>query len=126
MTCDTHLFSFPTGHAVFTAAGPDTTVPNMEFEDYTAYNNLSDEELLQLAIERSLTEQFLEGRYIHPPPDAPRTPCPSPSPSPSLRPSFKHEYDSPTNKLYVPAFNLATSSLANPNPSKPIPNYTYP
>ncbi|CAL8392582.1 unnamed protein product [Arctogadus glacialis] len=30
----------------FTAAAPVTAEPNMEFEDYTAYSNLSDEELL--------------------------------------------------------------------------------
>ena len=65
----------------------------MEYEDYTAYSDLSDEELIQLAIQRSLTEGFLESSNIPPPPAAPRIPSPRP------RPSSKNEYDSPPNTL---------------------------
>lgn len=35
---------------------PGTTGSNLEFADYSLYSNLSDDELMQLAIERSLTD----------------------------------------------------------------------
>lgn len=35
---------------------PGSAAPGPEFEDYSVYSNLSDDELLQLAIERSLND----------------------------------------------------------------------
>lgn len=35
---------------------PGSAAPGLDFEDYSLYSNLSDEELLQLAMERSLTD----------------------------------------------------------------------
>ncbi|KAL0164601.1 hypothetical protein M9458_040354, partial [Cirrhinus mrigala] len=35
---------------------PGTTDTNLEFADYSLYSNLSDDELMQLAIERSIAD----------------------------------------------------------------------
>ncbi|KAJ3607172.1 hypothetical protein NHX12_026685 [Muraenolepis orangiensis] len=55
----------------------------MELDDYSLYGDLSDEELIQLTIERSLAEEHFESSHQPPPPPPPDVPT-APSPSPSL------------------------------------------
>lgn len=43
---------------------PGTTDTNLEFADYSLYSNLSDEELMQLAIERSIADAQNSGSGI--------------------------------------------------------------
>ncbi|XP_062271263.1 ankyrin repeat and SOCS box protein 2-like [Scomber scombrus] len=54
-----------------------STAPSQGFEDYSVYSNLSDDELLQLAIERSLTDANQDATAanmpLRPPPDRNRS-----------------------------------------------------
>ena len=63
---------------------PGASGPSLGIEDYSVYTNLSDEELIQIAIERSLSEDHNNT----PSTDTRQTPCP---PDPEVRqPSTPH------------------------------------
>lgn len=81
--------------------------PIMEFDDYSRYSNLSDEELIQLATELSLAEMAVPQNPIQnrqpPPPPVVQRPA-NPNPRPRLR---------------IPNLPPANPPPANPNSAHP-------
>ncbi|XP_062407425.1 ankyrin repeat and SOCS box protein 2-like isoform X2 [Sardina pilchardus] len=63
---------------------PSSSEATLGFDDYSLYSNLSDEELLQLAIERSLTEGCTSASAPEPP-RAPQAVAPPVRPQPFIR-----------------------------------------
>ena len=115
------LFSFIS--IVMETAGrsvPEVSGPSLWFEDYSVYSNLSDEELVQIAIERSLSEHLSASVNTR------QTPCP---PNPEVRqPSASHlpstssqpsnlQRDNSTNAKPSPLQDhIITAHYSSPNP----------
>ncbi|XP_056150230.1 ankyrin repeat and SOCS box protein 2-like [Lampris incognitus] len=86
-----------------------STASSSAFEDYSLYSNLSDEELVQLAIERSLTESH--GSQTNSnlnPPNPPATNCSSHNP-----PNPSATNCSSSNSSNRPATNCSSSNSSN-------------
>ncbi|XP_042245807.1 ankyrin repeat and SOCS box protein 2-like isoform X1 [Thunnus maccoyii] len=100
------------------------------FEDYSLYGNLSDDELMQLAIERSLTDAHHDTAANTPPlqPESKRTPpnYSSHNPPPNYSshnppPNYSSHNPPPNYSSHNPLPNETSAHYSSPNPPRPKP-----
>ncbi|XP_044025682.1 ankyrin repeat and SOCS box protein 2 isoform X3 [Siniperca chuatsi] len=97
-----------------------SAAPSLAFEDYSLYSNLSDDELLHLAIERSLTDTHRNTANTNT--AATATASPHQPDSNSLNPTVRNA-SQPSHRSHNPPANY---SAHNPPPAQPTAHYSSP
>ncbi|XP_028996664.1 ankyrin repeat and SOCS box protein 2-like isoform X2 [Betta splendens] len=100
-----------------------SAAPDPNFEDYSPYSNLSDEELLQLAIERSLTDATNNRKTsTSPPPSPPQPDSNMNSAALNLgQAQAKHSQHPPVKKSHDLPPTSTTAHYSSPNPPSEKP-----
>lgn len=98
-----------------------SAAPSMAFEDYSLYSNLSDDELLQLAVERSLTDLHCNTANTN---TVAATTPPHPSDSTRLNPAAR-DHNQPRHSSHSPPPAEAAAHYSSPNPPSEKPPDPY-